>query len=225
MNKRVIITILQLIVVAGLLFYFYEDLKYLFVSQKALQEYLEGFGLWAPFLFVFIQALQVIIAPIPGNVTALAGGVMFGPWKGFLLSGLGILLGSVIAFFMARIFGKPLIIKIVGQPVYEKYGRIFSAKQVAILLLIFLLPFFPDDALCFLAGLSSLPFPLFTVMVILGRMPGMLFASLAGAGLIDLSLYQWMIIAALSMVIIFIAIKYNKRIEDFLHQKLKLNGR
>lgn len=66
----------------------------IFTSVEALQAYVRGFGAWAPAIFILLQIAQVIFAPIPGNVTTLAGGALFGFWPSFFYSTIAIFLGS-----------------------------------------------------------------------------------------------------------------------------------
>jgi len=195
----------------------------IFSSRESIALYVERWGLWAPFIFVLIQAAQVILAPIPGNITALAGGALFGWGVGFLLSSLGLVIGSVIAFALGRYFGKPLVIRMVGEKTYERYEGVIARKGIWVLFLIFLIPFFPDDALCLLAGMTAIPFPLFLLLVVLGRLPGMLVANLAGSGLISLTIWQWAIVALICIGLAVLLFRHRDRVEDFLYTRFKLH--
>lgn len=197
-------------------------MKSIFGSSEAFREFILSFGIWAPLAFFIAQVVQVIVSPIPGNITGLMGGALFGWVNGFLLNGFGVLVGSTIAFFIARVFGQAIVIRLVGQEVYRKYGNFFTGKFFFGLFLIFLFPFFPDDALCFLAGLSTLSFPLFVLLVVFGRMPGMLVAALAGAGVVVFSALEWAIIGVISVIAIYLVFKYRKQVEIWMHRKLGL---
>ena len=86
-------------VIAGLVaLYFWMDARgYLavFESTETLQEYVGSFGVWAPLVFILLQIAQVIFAPIPGNVTTLAGGAMFGFWPAMAYSVFAVFVGSM----------------------------------------------------------------------------------------------------------------------------------
>lgn len=195
----------------------------IFSSRESIERYVARWGLWAPFVFVLVQAAQVILAPIPGNITALAGGALFGWGVGFLLSSIGLIIGSMIAFWLGRYYGMPLVVRMVGQKTYERYEGVVARKGTWVLFLIFLVPFFPDDALCFLAGMTAISFPLFTLLVVVGRLPGMLVSNLAGSGLIHLSIWQWAIVAVLCIGLAIIVFRFRDKIEDFFYTRLKLN--
>ena len=191
-----------------------------FSEEDGLRLYVLKYGAWAPLAFFIIQVIQVIISPIPGQITLALGGSLFGLVRGLLLNFSAIIFGSIIAFMLARIFGKPLVIKMVGEDIFNKYAGYFNPKYIISLFLIFLFPFFPDDALCFLAGISTLPFPIFLLLVILGRFPGVLLATLLGAELISLTPAAWVIIGVFLVLLLVLVLKYHKKIEDWLGQRI-----
>ncbi len=189
-----------------------------FKSVEKLQDYISGFGIWAPLVFCAIQVLQVIISPIPGNITTLAGGLLFGFGKGFLMSYASITIGSVLAFGLARAFGKPLVVKLVGEKITHKYMDVLSSRQKVVLIFMFLLPFFPDDALCLIAGLSGISWGFFIVIQLLARPAGILFSALVGSGAVSVPVWGWGIIIALSLGIMALSVKYSPQIDEFMHK-------
>lgn len=183
--------------------YFYGPTIYRFSTDRtALADYLSQAGLWAPIIFVLLMAVQVVVAPLPGLIVGLVGGYIFGPLQGFILNLIGYMLGAMIAFSLARCFGWPLVHRFLGQRYDSLFQRIGKKRGVLILALAFLIPFAPDDAVCFLAALTPMPAKLFAVFVIIFRTPGLLLASLTGAGVIRLSGQAWIIIAASAAVLL-----------------------
>src|SRR3972149_12188075 len=73
-----------------------------FSDPVALRNYLKSYGPWTPVIFIAIQALQVIISPIPGEATGLLGGYLFGIGWGLFYSTIGLTAGSLLAFGPAR---------------------------------------------------------------------------------------------------------------------------
>jgi uncharacterized membrane protein YdjX (TVP38/TMEM64 family) len=187
----------------------------MFMSADAIHDYIVGFGVKAPLVFIGLQILQVIISPIPGNLTTLAGSILFGFSKGFWFSFIAIYIGSVLAFALARIFGKPLVIKLVGKNITHKYLDVMSSRQKVVLIFMFLLPFFPDDALCLIAGISGVSWPFFLVALALARPAGILFSALVGSGAINVPMWGWGIIIAISITIMVLSIRYSDKINDF----------
>lgn len=190
-------------------------------NPDELQETIRHKGPWAPFLFIFIQTLQVVIAPIPGNVTTMAGGLLFGPVLGFLYGSIGLILGSSSAFFIARFYGTPFVIKFAGKENYEKYSRYLTKKSQLALFLLFLLPFFPDDMLCILAGISSLSYGTFLLFVIFARLPGVYVSVFIGNGTLKLPVWAWIIIGVFSLALVYVSARYGDKIQDAFLSKMK----
>ena len=141
-------------------------------STEGLQNYLEKSGAWMPILYIVLQYLQVIILPIPTVVSTVAGLALFGPFQTLIFSFIGITLGSITAFFIGRKFGYKAVVWIVGAETLDKWQKKLKGKDNLILTIMFVLPLFPDDVLCFIAGLSSMTNRYFLVMIVLTRLIG-----------------------------------------------------
>jgi uncharacterized membrane protein YdjX (TVP38/TMEM64 family) len=163
------------------------EIGQIFSSEEAFKGWINSLGIWAPLIYLLVQIGQILIAPIPGNITGLVGGAAFGWWWGFVLSGIGTIIGSCLAFYLGRWLGRGFVVKLVGERRYKKYSRFFSGHLSWSLVIIFLIPVFPDDILCILAGLSPLPFRRFLALVIVGRLPNVFITNLAGAGILNLT--------------------------------------
>ena len=111
-------------------------------DAEELREFILQYEFFAPLILFLFQLLQVIIAPIPGNVTIFIAGSLFGAWYGLLINTLSVYLGSLVAFYLGRRFGKPLILRLVDEETYRKYNRFFEKKYLAVLFLFFLFPLF-----------------------------------------------------------------------------------
>lgn len=138
-------------------------------DSESLREYLENVGVWMPLLYIVLQYLQVVILPIPSVVSTLAGVALFGPFKAMLYSLLGIVLGSITAFLIGKKLGNKAVAWMVGEETLEKWQKRLKGKDNLVLTIMFVLPVFPDDVLCFVAGLSTMSFRYFTIMIIFSR--------------------------------------------------------
>ena len=125
-----------------------------------------------PILYIVLQYLQVILLPIPTVVSTVAGLALFGPFKTIIFSLIGIILGSITAFFIGRKLGYKAVAWIVGKETLDKWQKKLKGKDNLILTIMFMLPLFPDDVLCFIAGLSSMSNRYFVIMIILARAVG-----------------------------------------------------
>lgn len=136
----------------------------------ALREKIAGFGAFAVPAFIILQILQVTALPIPGLVTTAAGVALFGCMRGWLYSFIGITLGSFIAFFIGRRLGYKAASSLCGEKQLAKLLKKIEGKDKAVLTAAFFLPFFPDDLLCFAAGLSSMSGKYFCLVITLSRL-------------------------------------------------------
>lgn len=199
----------------------FSELKQIFSSTEEMRSFVENFGATAPIIFFLLQTLQIIAAPIPGNVTALVGGALFGFWKSFLITVAALAVGSSIAFMLVRLYGRPLVERFVKPAIIDKYLDNGSKKYSLYLFLLFLIPFFPDDALCFIAGLTGISYKAFILIVIIARPPGLAFSSLVGSGAISIPWWGWTLIGITSAAFIFCSVKYGEKIENWLIGRIK----
>jgi len=105
----------------------------IFNDLQNLQEFVSQATLWAPFVFVLIQILQVVIPIIPGGISLAAGVLLFGPLEGFLYNYIGICIGSLILFWLGRQYGKPLVLRLGGLfiPLYRYLYRLLYTLLVS----------------------------------------------------------------------------------------------
>ncbi|MBS1401101.1 MAG: TVP38/TMEM64 family protein [Clostridia bacterium] len=144
----------------------------IFQNPDLYKEYLEKAGVWMPLLYIVLQYLQVVILPIPGVVSTLAGVALFGATKAMLCSLVGIILGSLTAFVIGRKVGYKAVAWMVGKEDLDKWLKKVKGKDNFILTAMFILPLFPDDMLCFVAGLSSMTWQYFLIMIVISRLIG-----------------------------------------------------
>ena len=139
-------------------------------SVESFKKYLLSAGVWMDVLFILLQYLQVIILPIPSFVTLVAGTALFGAVRCFFYSFFAIVLGSLTAFFIGRFLGYKAVAWMVGKDTLDSWLKKVKGKDNLVLTAMLLLPFFPDDVLCFVAGLSSMTNRYFVVMILIARL-------------------------------------------------------
>lgn len=140
-------------------------------SVEALQGYMKGFGIAAPLMLTAFQALQVVVPVLPGYLGCAAGAIAFGCMTGFWCNYIGISLGSIIAYFLAKKYGVDIVNAMFSEKQYEKWsGRIEKSKSYGWFLFVAtLLPLFPDDFLCYFSGLIKMNSKKFIGIIILGK--------------------------------------------------------
>ena len=187
----------NVLTVSGILFsiwLFYMGWKQgIFTSEEALRSFLSVWGNWAPALFIGIQILQVVIPVIPGGLTLAAGVLLFGPWWGFLYNYVGIAVGSICNFLLARSYGKPFVQSMVSEKVFDKYIGWLDKKDRfdKLFALAIFLPVAPDDFLCMLAGLTKMTLKRFTAIILLAK-PASIFAYSIGLTAVIQHFLSWL---------------------------------
>jgi len=172
--------ILPLVIALGFFLVFHFDLHGLFLNQDRFQEYIYSFGPYSVFIFILVQVLQVLVSPLPGDVTGLIGGYLYGAAMGTLYSTVGLVIGSVVAFYLARLLGRPFVERFVKPSVIGKYNHFLEHKGLFISFLLFLIPGFPKDTLCYILGLSHMKTGNFLVISTCGRLLGTILLSIQG---------------------------------------------
>lgn len=142
-----------------------------FNSVESLQSYVGQFGIFGPLILTLIQAVQVVIPILPGFLGCAVGAVLFGWCWGFLCNYIGISLGSVIAFLLARKYGVQIVKTIFPEKKYVKYSEKAgnSKSYVQFLFWGMVLPLFPDDFLCYFSGLTTMRTKKFVKIILLGK--------------------------------------------------------
>lgn len=195
-------------------------------DETAFKEYLETKGTWMPVLYVILQYLQVVILPIPSVVSTLAGVALFGPFKTIVYSLIGIILGSITAFFIGRKLGYKAVAWMIGKDELKKWQKRLKGKDNLILTVMFLLPMFPDDVLCFIAGLSSMSNRYFLIMIVVSRIISVT-TTCYSIDLIPFDTWWGLLIWAilfLAIVTTFVLIYKNlDKIQEKIHEKFGKN--
>lgn len=218
---RILITALILIGLLCIFYFIFKKIGWIHLSKEKLQEKIASYGALGPIIFIIISFLQVTFIPIPSTVTIVAGSYLFGAFLSFIYSYIGIVLGSLFAFYLGRKIGRPFVNWVVGdKETVEYYLNKLKGKENVILFFMFLLPIFPDDALCAVAGIMPITFNVFTLMQLITR------ATSTGATLFFMGgeiipLHGWgivvlIIIGILGLIAFVLAYKNADKINDKL---------
>jgi uncharacterized membrane protein YdjX (TVP38/TMEM64 family) len=171
-------------------------------DKENIQAIIKATGPLAPVIFILLQILQVVFAPIPGEATGFIGGFLFGVPLGLLYSTIGLTVGSVLAFLIARWLEEHYVKRWIPAEILQKFDFLMERQGALVAFILFLLPGFPKDYLCFLLGLSRMPFKLFLLICVVGRLPGTLLLTLQGAKVYKGDYYSTLIILGLCLVLV-----------------------
>lgn len=220
MNGRPILRILPLFIFIALATYLFihYDLYTFFLDKNKVIAFIHSYP-YDELVFISLQILQVIAAPIPGEATGLIGGYIYGPVLGTIYSTIGLTIGSWLAFVLARFFGLPLVEKAVNPVILQKYDHFLEHRGLFVSFLLFLIPGFPKDYLCYIMGLSHMITWHFLVISTTGRIFGTLLLSVSGSCARNNQYAGLLIIAGISCIFIIVAYFYRDRWLDILKKK------
>ena len=199
--------ILILIALLALDIIFKGPITHLLTNKDEVVAFINSLGIFGPLAFMLLQIIQTVAAPIPGNIAGAVGGYLFG-WMGIVWTVIGSGIGFFIVFWLSRKFGRKLVEKIIKKEHLNKFDYLTKQKGSFIFFLIFLIPGLPDDVVCYIAGLTTIPIKKLLILAIIGRIPAVIMTNMFGAGLGEDSITLAVVIAVISAFILaIIAVK------------------
>lgn len=220
-RSALIILLLGLVLVFGYLTLVWTGVWESINSVEKIKNFIISFGFYGRLAFVVLQFLQVTVIPIPSAILTIAGAIIYGPFEATLLSLAGILLGSFVAFLLGRTFGKRIVNFMVGKDTCEKWRKGLSKAKYSFLVMM-LLPFFPDDVLCLVAGMTDMSWDFFAVCQFIARPVNIVVTCFVGSGELipyhGWGLVVWGVIILFVGIILFLTTKYKENIEKFMQK-------
>lgn len=188
-------------------------------------EIINSSGAFGKIVYVLLQVLQVVLLPLPAVIFYVPGAMIWGPLTATVLASAGVLTGCIISFFAGRIFGKKVAIWIVGKEQTEKYCEMLGKNGKFPFVIMQILPFFPDDILCIIAGISNMSFTFFIVSMAIIRPIIIAIYCFFGSGVIipfsGWGIPVWIAIFAVIIAVSVIYFKNREKIESFITSKFK----
>jgi uncharacterized membrane protein YdjX (TVP38/TMEM64 family) len=221
MNKRLTLQILFLIIFFSIATYIviHFDLYYFFTNKHKIIDFVQSFHPYDEVIFIVLQILQVVAAPIPGELTGFIGGYLYGPVLGTIYSTIGLTLGSWLAFLLAHFFGMPLIEKVVKKKIIEKFDHFMEHQGMLVSFFLFLIPGFPKDYLCYIMGVSRMPVGTFLIISAAGRLLGTIMLSITGSSARNGHYLLLGCFVAAGIIIFVAAYYYHEKLLEILKKK------
>jgi uncharacterized membrane protein YdjX (TVP38/TMEM64 family) len=202
----------------------YQFIIRLYADKYFLKKTLREWGVLAPVIFIVLQALQVVLSPIPGEATGILGGYLFGQWLGLLYSTIGLTLGSIGAFAIGRWLGAHYVKNLVSTETWNRLGFIVEAEGAVLCFIVYLIPGLPKDIVCYLFGISPMPLWVFTLVSGLGRIPGTWVLSAQGAHTAAGDYLQAILVTAVAVAVALPLYYYRHRIMVWFHGRSVARG-
>jgi uncharacterized membrane protein YdjX (TVP38/TMEM64 family) len=213
--------LLFLLILVGTYLFFRFDFHIIFADKEKLINFINSFHPYDELALIALQVLQVVFAPIPGEVTGFIGGYLYGPVLGTIYSTVGLVIGSWLAFFLARFLGLSFVEKAVKPEFLQKYDFILEHQGGIVAFILFLIPGFPKDFLCYLMGLSHMRLGTFLVVSTVGRLFGTILLSVSGSYARHNQYATLLVLLLISGVFILLAYLYREKLIEMLKQRKK----
>jgi len=140
-----------------------------FSDMDAVIVSIKGYGLWGPAILFVLFILQTFLAFIPGQALMVSSGYIYGFTGGILITWISLVVGGQAAFWLARRYGRPFAEKWVSASVLDRWDKSAAGQGIGFYVISLVLPLFPNDAMCYVAGLGKMSFRRFLVANIVGR--------------------------------------------------------
>lgn len=218
-KKTILLILLAVAVMGGMVWVLYATgLMDLLTSKNRLLQFIRENRAHAATIFIGLQIVQVVAAPIPGEVTGFVGGILFGPWWGVVYSTIGLTIGSWIAFMLARWLGRPIVERIASRETIERYDYVMKHKGLLLAFLMFLIPGFPKDILCYILGLGHMQQRDFLIVSAAGRLLGTVLLTVGGTFFRDAQYGALFTVVGISLAIVLLVMIYRDRVERALQR-------
>ena len=206
-------------IICGIIFY--PKIKE-YISFENVRLFVEKNKFLSFFVFILLQIFQVVIFIIPGDVINATGGFVFNIFIGFLLSFIGVVLGSIIAFYISRTLGYNFINKFVKKEKLDKIVSFFESNTGFVSLFIFCnLPFVPKDVLMYGAGLTPLKARKTLFVYCISRIPGIIIWNSMGANIYSRSILGIIITLCVLLLFLMLIVLVKKKIDGSRIIKVK----
>ena len=141
-----------------------------YVNQESLQELVGRSGQLGIIIYFLIEVFYVTFTPLLNTFVLIASGYLFGGHLGFIINFLSTIVGLLLIVFLVKKYGRPLLQKVVSQKFYERFDRITQKVGPLTLLIVYVLPFTPDDELTYIVAAGPIGFKRFILPVVLGTL-------------------------------------------------------
>jgi uncharacterized membrane protein YdjX (TVP38/TMEM64 family) len=190
-----------------------------FTDKRFLIHFITEHRAYAAFIFIGLQALQVVAAPVPGEVSGFVGGMLFGTVLGVFYSTIGLTIGSWLAFTIARIAGRPFVERVVNPDTIKRYDYVMKHKGLFLAFLLFLIPGFPKDYLCYLLGLGHMGQRDFLMVSTAGRLFGTVLLTVEGSLFRNKRYGAFFTVLGISILLVLLTMVYREVIERWFRRQ------
>ena len=187
-----------------------------FREPEELRLLVRSWGAWAPVGIILLQVVQIAVAPLPGNAMSFAAGYALGLWPTVVWLMVGVMLGATLDFLLVRLLGRRLLKYFLAPDRLARLDAKVLRRGTFYIFLLLLVPNPVGDWVYYLAGLTSMPLPVFVGLVFIGRLPSNLLECAVGASATQFGWREWTIVGLIAAILGLLYWQYRHRIEAAL---------
>lgn len=233
---RTAFSVLKLLILFGIIigvptyiYFTYPELIDRFRSLEEINKLLNQHKTESIFLYIGLQIVQIVVSVLPGQALQFAAGYAYHFWLGFLFSIIGVALGTVITFYLARFLGKGALQVIFGEEKFSKFLHTLNKKRSFVaLFVIFLIPGIPKDLFIYAAGVSEIRVIPFLLLSLIGRTPAMMGSVMMGSMFYNGSYFGLIILGAAAVLLSLVGLLNRDRLvkwTDRFYSRMVKNSR
>lgn len=167
------------------------------------------------FILLGMQFLQIVVAFIPGEITQIAAGLLYGPWFGALIILVGCVISSAFVYQLVHRLGAPFVQSIVPTKHLSKFREFEAKGRLNILVFIlFLIPGLPKDTFTYLVPLTDMKMREFLLLSNVARIPGIVVSTYAANGFAEGHIVSSIVIFVIAAVIAILGLVFREKIID-----------
>jgi uncharacterized membrane protein YdjX (TVP38/TMEM64 family) len=185
---------------------------HLFRHPEELRLLVRNWGAWAPVGIILLQVVQIAVAPLPGNAMSFAAGYALGLWPTVAWLMVGVLLGATVDFLLIKFLGRRLLRYFLPPDRLARLDALVLRRGTFYIFLLLLVPNPVGDWVYYLAGLTSLPLPVFLGLVFVGRLPSNLLECAVGASATHFGWREWTIVGLAAAILSLLYYQHRNRI-------------
>ena len=217
---KMIVLILFFVGMSIIAYFLSGDIYSLIKDPALLKEWMSVFGSFEVLIFILIQAFQVVIFIVPGELVEIAAGFLFGTTLGSIYSILGIALGSAASFIIARFLGYDFVRWVVPEQMFNRWDVFINEEKRGgtVLFLLYFIPGTPKDALAYFAGITPVSYLKFIFISMFARLPAIVFSAYIGANIEQKNYTTALTVSVIAGIAFLIGFIYRDRIIRWLYQ-------
>jgi len=190
-----------------------------------IEAFLKGMGSVAPFAYMVLRVIAIVVTVVPNAPLDIVAGVFFGPFWGTVYSLLGSEAGALVCFLLARGLGSEAINHILHRDVSFS-DRIAHRHLAYIVLLARLEPVFSFALVSYGAGLTRMSLRTFALSTLVGMAPGTIILNYFGKSFFSVNILLQISLGLILVVLILIIPVWIKRQNPWgLYDKMTGGGK